>query len=53
MRILKSIRQELLSLTLETPALKLLTVATSRHQLGWYYQITLLYSRTDAAPRFV
>ena len=32
-------------------ALKLFTVANLRHQLGWYYLITLLYSHTNAAPQ--
>ena len=32
-------------------SLKLFTVANLRHQLGWYYLITLLYSHTNAAPQ--
>ena len=38
-------------LTLETSALKLLMVANLRYQLSWSFQITLLYSSTDAAPQ--
>ena len=40
-------------LTLETSTWKLLNVASLRYQLGWWYQITLLNSPTDAASQFL
>ena len=38
---------------LETSTFKHFTVANLRYQLSWLYQITLLYSPTDAAPQFL
>ena len=40
-------------LTLETSAFKLFSVANLRYQLSWLYYITLLYSPTNAVPRFL
>ena len=40
-------------LTLETSALKLLTVVNLRYQLSLWYLITLLYSPAGAAPQFL